>query len=182
MYLARPPCLGKRVRVPSIRVPPGQNGNHRFGRAQTVARWRGYPVQVRIRGIGPLKQRGGAASVAGPPEGPGARSAYRYRSLGLQGVVLKSRYVKSLAVAALGVLPAVAQARRSRPNDEPCSDDAIKPHVAHKNSKQPLAKNHAFEPATPFANPSCFAITASSILAGRSLGRVQFLKRSLMTA
>ena len=39
-----------------------------------------------------------------------------------------------------------------------------------------------FEPGYAFVNPNCFASSASTILVGRSLGKVQFLKRCGTTA
>ena len=50
------------------------------------------------------------------------------------------------------------------------------------NSSSGAVKGRSFGTGCGFMNPSCFATTASSILAGRSLGKVQFLKRCLMTA
>jgi hypothetical protein len=45
-----------------------------------------------------------------------------------------------------------------------------------------VRKSNASEAGYGLVRPSCFASTASSILAGRSLGRVQFLKRCGTTA
>jgi len=50
------------------------------------------------------------------------------------------------------------------------------------SSSSGAVEGRSFGAGCGFMNPSCFATTASSILAGRSLGKVQFLKRWLMTA
>src|ERR1700685_4269573 len=58
-------------------------------------------------------------------------------------------------------------------------------YVLGRESRRPVLneyENPPFEAAYRFVSPSSFASSASSILTGRSLGRVQFLKRCGTTA
>jgi Transposase zinc-binding domain len=61
--------------------------------------------------------------------------------------------------------------------------DGIRKHLSHRHWMALVrCENPPFEAGYGFVSPSSFASWASSILAGRSRGKVQFLKRWGMTA